>query len=109
MTPTLKLPRDQVAAIRPRDVQLYLVSRGWVSDPAESSPDASLYRHPGLGDAEVLLPLRREVGDYVPRMADVVVALSILERRSPLEVINDLSSPPSDVLRLRVSAADATL
>ena len=42
-------------------------------------------------------------------MADVVLALATVERRSPLEVLNDLSGPPSDVLRLRVSAPDATL
>jgi hypothetical protein len=109
MTPTLKLPRDQIAAIRPRDVQLYLVSRGWVADPAESTLDAPLFRHPAKGDAEVLLPLRRDFGDYVPRMAEVVMSLAIAERRSPFEVLNDLSGPPSDVLRLRVSAPDATL
>jgi hypothetical protein len=109
MTPTLKLPRDQVAALRPRDVQLYLVSRGWIPDPAESSPDAALFRQPDLGDAEVLLPLRRELGDYVPRMSEAVLALAVVERRSPLEVLSDLSGPPSDVLRLRVSAPDATL
>jgi hypothetical protein len=109
MTATLKLPRDQVAAIRPRDVQLYLVSRGWIPDPAESRPDAPLFRHPDLGDAEVLLPLSREFADYIPRMADVIMALAIVERRSPFEVLNDLSGPPSDVLRLRISAPDATL
>src|SRR5262249_28672218 len=75
----------------------------------ESSPDAALFRQPDLGDAEVLLPLRRELGEYIPRMADAVVALAVVERRSPLEVLNDLSGPPSDVLRLRVSAPDATL
>jgi hypothetical protein len=109
MTSTLKLPRDHVEALRPRDVQLYLVSRGWVADPVESSPAATLFRQPGLGDAEVLLPLRRDFGDYTVRMAELVQALAVVERRPLFEVLNELSGPPSDVLRLRVAAPDATL
>jgi hypothetical protein len=80
MTSTLKLPRDQVEALRPRDVQLYLVSRGWVADPTESSPSATLFHHPELTDAEVLVPLRRDLGDYTLRMADVIQALVVLHR-----------------------------
>lgn len=109
MTPTLKLTREQVEPIRPRDVQLYLISRGWKQDPAESSSGAWLFRHPHLGEIEILLPMRRDLGDYVPRMADVILALAATEKRSPLEVLNDLSRTPSDILRLRVSAPDATL
>jgi hypothetical protein len=109
MTSTLRLPRNQVEALRPRDVQLYLVSRGWVADPAESSSDATLFHHPDMGDAEILLPLRRDFGDYTLRMADVVQALALVERHPVFEMLNELSGPPSDVLRLRVSAPDATL
>jgi hypothetical protein len=109
MSLALKLPRDQVTSLRPRDVQLYLVSRGWVSDAAESSSSAMLFHHPAMADAEIMLPLRRDLGDYTLRMADVVQALAITEKRSLFEVLNDLSGPPSDVLRLRVLAEDATL
>jgi hypothetical protein len=109
MSPTSKLPRDQVESLRTRDVQLYLVSRGWVTDEAESSPVASIYRDPAVADAEVELPLRRDLGDYTLRMADLVQTLAIIEKRPLLEILNDLSGPPSDVLRLRVSAPEATL
>jgi len=109
MSLTLKLPRDQVEALRPRDVQLYLVGRGWVADTAESSPDATLFRHPNMGDVEVLLPLRRDLGDYTLRMTEVIQALAAVERRPLFQVLNELSGPPSDVLRLRVSTPDATL
>ena len=109
MSPALKLPRDQVEALRPRDVQLYLISRGWIADDAESSPIATIYRNPTVADAEVVLPLRRDLGDFTLRMADIVHALAIVEKRPFLEVLDDLSSPPSDVLRLHVWAAEATL
>jgi hypothetical protein len=109
MNLALRLPKDQVESLRPRDVQHYLVSRGWVADEAESSPAATVYRHPILEDAEIALPLRRELGDYTLRMADVLQTLAIVEKRPILEVLADLSAPPSDILRLRVSASDATL
>ena len=109
MNVALKLPRDQVESLRPRDVRHYLASRGWVADESESSADAAVFRHPLTGGAEILLPLRRDLGDYTLRMSELVRVLSAVEKRSFLDVLSDLSSPPSDVLRLRVSAPEATL
>lgn len=109
MSPTLQLSTDQVASLRPRDVQLYLVSRGWTVIEQETTHDASIYRLSTRTDAEVLLPLRRDLGDYALRMADVVQILGIVEKRPILDVLNDLSAPPSDILRLRVQAPQATL
>ena len=109
MSLALKLPKEQVESLRPRDVQHYLLGRGWVAEASESSDVATTYRSPASEDAEVWLPLRRELGDYTLRMADVVEALAIVEDRPILEVLNDLSGPPCDVLRLCVKAADATL
>ena len=45
MKSPLKLPRDQVEALRPGDVRLYLSSRGWVPQPDGPSPRALTYRH----------------------------------------------------------------
>jgi hypothetical protein len=33
MTGALKLPKDIVGSLRPGDIQLYLTSRGWISEP----------------------------------------------------------------------------
>ncbi len=104
-----KLPRDQVGSLRPRDVQYYLLSRGWIPDGDGISNDAAIYHHPTMADVEVLLPLRRDLGDSMLRMAEVVETLAIVEARPILEILNDLSAPPSDVLRLRVTASEATL
>ena len=56
-----------------------------------------------------MLPLKREIGDFVLRMADVVVTLAAFEQRSAWEILKDLSVLPGDVFRFRVEAADATL
>src|SRR5271157_6669709 len=105
----LKIPKDQLAALRPGDVQSYLLSRGWLPDREASPPRGILFRHPSIPDAEALLPLDRDLGDYVLRMADIVLVVAAVENRSVWQVLNDLSGPPSDVLRLRVVASDATL
>jgi hypothetical protein len=105
----LKLPKDQMAALRLENVQLYLLSRHWQIDSAASTNGVGIYRFPGEGDAEILLPLRRDWADYALRMGDLVLTLAAVEQRSVWEVINDLSGPAGDVLRLRVAAPNATL
>jgi hypothetical protein len=102
-------PSDQLAALRAEDVQIYVASRGWKRDDASSTPKGNVYRYPALRDAEALIPSRRDLADYVERMADVVQMLAAVEQRSAWEIIADLSSPPADVLRLRISAPNATL
>jgi hypothetical protein len=109
MKSPLKLPRDQVEALRPGDVRLYLTSRGWVPKRNGASDKAIEFRHPSFPGAELLLPLKRESGDFVLRMADVVVGLATIEQRPAWEVLRDVSGPPGDVFRLRVFGADAEL
>ena len=108
MRSAFKMPRDQIEALRPGDVRLYLLSRGWVPID-EGSAKATEFRHPSFHGAELVLPLKKEVGDFVLRMADVVSGLAAIERRSAGEIINDLSGPSADVFRLRVFAPDTTL
>jgi hypothetical protein len=108
MNALLKLPRDQMAALRFEDVQLYLLSRQWQIDPTASANGVGIYRFPGERDAEILLPLRRDWADYALRMGDLVLTLAAVEQRSVWEVINDLSGPAGDVLRFRVAAPNAT-
>ena len=109
MIEILNLPSDQLAALRAEDVQLYLASHGWKRDDASSTAQGSVYRFPSLRDAEALIPGRRDLADYVERMADVVQMLAAVEKRKAWQVIADLSLPPADVLRIQVSAPDSTL
>ncbi len=109
MKSPLKLPREQIEALRPGDVRLYLTGRGWFPRPDGSSSKAVEFHNPAYPEVEFLLPLKREVGDFALRMADVVVGLATVEKRSPWDVLRDLSGPPGDVFKLRVSAPDATL
>jgi hypothetical protein len=87
---------------------LYLTGRGWLVDPDGPHPKALAFRHP-QSKVEILLPMERSLGDYLLRMADVVVALSRVEDRPVQEVLNDLSMPPGDVFRFRIAGSVAAL
>lgn len=107
-TPT-RLPRDQVVALRPGDVKLYLTSRGWAPEANGGHPKAVALHHPEHRGVELLVPMERTLGDYALRMADVVVALARLEDRPVAQILNDLSMPPGDVVRVRVAGSVAAL
>jgi hypothetical protein len=109
MNHSMHLPLDQIAALRADDVQLYLASHGWKRDDASSTSLGSVFHFPALPDAEALLPNRRDLADYVDRMADIVEMLAAVEERPVWQVLSDLSGPPADVLRLQVIAPGATL
>jgi hypothetical protein len=109
MSETLHLPTDQLAALRAEDVQLYLAGHGWLRDDSSSSAKGNIYHYPGLRDAEAVVPGRRDLADYVQRMREVVDMVAAVEERTTWQVLADLSSPPADILRLQVSASDATL
>src|SRR5258708_15327754 len=109
MTATLKLPKEDLSALRPEDVQLYLTSRGWQKEPSGPSAKATVYRYPAESDAEVVLPRTRELADYALRMGDVAQMIAVVEQRSIREVLLDLSAPPADVIRLGILAPEASL
>ena len=109
MSNVVQLPFEQLSALRSEDVQLYLASQGWKRDDTSSTAQGNVYRYPDLRDAEALLPARRDLADYAERMGDIVQMLAAVEQRNAWQVLADLSAPPADVLRLQVSAPDATL
>ena len=106
---TRRMERSQFESLRPQDVGHYLTSRGWEVSAYESSERAAIYRQRSLGDVEVVLPNRRSLGDYALRMSDLVETLAIIEDRPIVEILNDLSSPAGDLLRLSVASSLATL
>ena len=76
-----KLPKDLMLALRPGDVRAYLASRGWRSEPYDSAGNGLLFRHPSMPEADLLLPLKRDLGDYALRMGELVVTLATIEQR----------------------------
>jgi hypothetical protein len=102
-----KLPRDQVAALRAEDLQLYLDSRGWQPGADASTGLATVCRLPAEPDAEVLVPRRRDISDYVLRMADAAQMLAAVEQRSIWEVLADLANRRPTIFVLATPTATA--
>jgi hypothetical protein len=100
--------REPFELLNPAEVAAYLRSEGWKE--VEHKPDrVSVWVAEAEGEAlEILLPLRRTLGDYVLRMADAVGTLAAKENRSQLEVLADLQTAGSDVIRVRYRHAAAT-
>jgi hypothetical protein len=104
-----RLPKDVLLSLRPGDVQLYLSSRGWKSEPYGTEGIGLLFVHPSFPEIDLLLPLKRDLGDYAARLGDLVAALATIERRPVQEILNDLSGPTGDVFRLRVAGSVSAL
>jgi len=90
-------------------VQSYLTSRGWRSEPYGREGNGLLFQHPAMPEADLLLPLKRDLADHALRMGDQVVTLATIEQRPVQEILNDLSGPTGDVFRLRVAGSVAAL
>lgn len=92
-----------IDALRPEDVQQYLLHAGWEKAPPHYQ-GALTYARPAArrGKASVKVPIDRAYADYTRRMAEVVETLSSVEQRSPLDVLSDLLLPPSDTIHCRV-------
>jgi len=108
MNSSSSLPKDVLLSLRPGDINLYLTRRGWVSNPYGVGGEALQFRHPSMPGVDLLLPLTQELGDYVQRMADLVVALAMIEQRPVWEIPNELSGPSGDVFRLKIAGSVTT-
>lgn len=107
MKVTIRDP-EPFARLNPAEVAAYLRTEGWME--VENEPDRFSVWQAGVnGDrVELVLPLRRALGDFVPRMAEVVGTLSAKENRSQLEVLSDLQTAGADIVRVRFRHASAS-
>ena len=95
-------------ALKPLEVVAYLRAKGWrqtVDRPGKSS----LWTLLGEAGTEfdVTLPDRSEIGDYSLRMAEVLETLADAEQRSQLDVLRDVQTTASDLIRIRAPRGDA--
>jgi hypothetical protein len=89
-------------AIRPLNVAAYLRARDWKHE-SEIDERASLWtwKGPDGQEADLVLPLRSDVSDFALRMSEVLRTLSTVERRSQLEILQDLLTSTADLIRIR--------
>jgi hypothetical protein len=94
--------------LRPLEVAAYLRAKGW-REEADLSGKASLWllQHPEGGTFDVTLPLRRSLADYTLRMEELLTTLANAEQRSQLEVLRDILTTTSDLIRVRAPSREA--
>jgi hypothetical protein len=83
--------REVLQALDSEAVADYLLAYGWkqVEQIGDKGTAWKLCAEQNR-EYEILLPLRRTVGDYVLRMADILRTLEVAEQRSQLDIWNDI-------------------
>ena len=93
-----------VEAIRPPDVQQYLIHNGWRRLGEPKNDVARFERETDRGPLQAEVLLDPSFADYVRRTGELIESLSRLEDRPVLAVLEDLLTPPADVVHLRVAS-----
>lgn len=92
---------ETLRAVQPLDLVSYLRANGW--HQADAAERSATWIKEGMGDElEILLPLDSKLRDYPNRIADVLAALELSEKRSQLDIVDDLITTSADVVRPRL-------
>jgi hypothetical protein len=105
----IDLNTNLLESIQPQEVIGYLQLHGW-KEQRKIGDKASIWTHPDeIGDEfEVLVPLRRELRDYLISLSNLVEILEVAEQRDQSQILNDLTSYSADILRVRVNTPKTT-
>lgn len=90
--------RKVLESLRPLEAMAYLRSSGWTL-AGYFQDSATVWRR---DSQQVLLPQDASFADFALRMAEILETLAVVEQRSQLEILRDLATAASDVMRLRV-------
>jgi len=99
-----------LGALRPLEVAAYLRASGWRLEADLNGRGSLWLKQEGSGpEFDVTLPARREMGDFVLRMAEVLRTLSQAEDRPELEVLRDVQTVTADLVRVRAPSREADI
>ncbi|MEI2577248.1 hypothetical protein [Scytonema sp. PRP1] len=77
--------------IEPQQLRDYLQAHGWHFDrPFLDNATIWLKQEPERGEFEILLPNKRNLGDYATRIREAIETLEIVENRSQIEILSEL-------------------
>ena len=94
-----------IAALNHREVLAWLRAQGWQVRETMRDVAHVLVRRDGEGP-ELIVPARATVGDYGPRMAELLATLADFQDRPVSGVLWDMQMAGADVVRLRAQHAD---
>ncbi len=105
MNPTI-FEREDVRALNPGDVSLYLQMKGWRKTADLGDKGSVWLLGHGNASADLMLPMRRDLKDFELRMSQLIRTLVDVEKRAAQEILTDISVPSADVVRVRVFSDD---
>lgn len=89
-----------------QEVREYLKHRGWFAVPSRQAY-AAIYRmrRTGEADAEVVVPLTRDLDDYADAIETIARRAAAVEGRPAEAVLHDLLQPRKDVVRFALKGS----
>jgi hypothetical protein len=94
--------REVLSNLNPFEVASYLTSNAWEQIEIWGKKGSVwLHRSTPNVEVELLLPLDHQLSDFSSRMSDILSVLEVVEERSQLEILEDLTTAPADVIRVR--------
>ncbi|MEU1756300.1 hypothetical protein ABZ436_27105 [Micromonospora matsumotoense] len=98
--------RNALAARSPSELAMYLRAHNWVI--RDRTDTGALWLKVVDGDEfEALQPLESNLRDYGSRVLDVLRVLAVVEERSELEILQDITNASMDVYLVRTFPTDS--
>jgi hypothetical protein len=92
------LPPEMTKLVTPRAIRNYAAALGWLHGPGING-SISVYHQPDSDLHQLIVPLDESFDDYGESVAEAIRKLAAFEHRPPIEVLNHVLLPPSDVFR----------
>ena len=84
-------------------IQRYLQNRHWVKVNSKRQ-NLAIFVFGNPVFCEVIIPLERGFGDYLDLIDKAINKIAQVEQRDPIQIVNDLLTPPSDIVRFRAKS-----
>lgn len=94
-----------IGAVSPPNLVGYLRAHGWTRY-SDNNGVFSVWHHAQHPEAEAVVPLRRESGDFLNRLSDILTELEAAEGRSQIDILRDILASGFDIVRLAAKDPD---
>ena len=92
---------EQMNDINPKDILAYVTQHGWKYID-ELPPSMELYKNEKYLNRQLQIPIKSELDDYPELVSRLAEKLSVIEERTPEQVISDWRTTSSDTIRMRL-------
>lgn len=92
---------EQMNDIDPKDILAYVTQHGW-KYVDELPPSIELYKNEKYLNRQLQIPIESSLDDYPELVVRLAEKLSVIEERTPEQVISDWRTTSSDTIRMRL-------